>query len=76
MRSAYFLFKINPCKIAFFKFILEGYDHLASLTILDAKAGLVKIYFHPKNLVFIQDLFEVLKEDLSLEILETSVSLV
>ncbi|HAA83834.1 MULTISPECIES: DUF4911 domain-containing protein [Thermodesulfobacterium] len=74
MRSAWFLVKINPSQIAFLKFILEGYDHLSSLTILDPKSGLTKIYFHPKNLVFINELLEHLKEKLELEILETSVS--
>ncbi|AIH03402.1 DUF4911 domain-containing protein [Thermodesulfobacterium commune] len=74
MRSGYFLVKVNPSQIAFFKFILEGYDHLSSLTILDPKSGLTKIYFYPKNLIFVNDLLEYLKEKLEIEILETSVS--
>ncbi|WP_038041403.1 DUF4911 domain-containing protein [Thermodesulfobacterium hveragerdense] len=70
----WFLVKVNPSQIAFFKFILEGYDHLSSLTILDPKSGLTKIYFHPKNLVFVNELLEHLKENFELEILKTSVS--
>jgi len=47
---------INPSKIAFLKFLLEGYDHLASLTILDPKKGIIKISFHPLNEEFVNEI--------------------
>jgi len=36
---------INPSRIAFLKFILEGYDGLAILSTLDAKQGKVLLRF-------------------------------
>ncbi len=35
--------RINPKKIAFLKFIIEGYDGLALLTTLDRQDGLVRL---------------------------------
>ena len=36
---------INPQRIAFLKFILEGYDGLATVTTLDRKDGLVRLVY-------------------------------
>lgn len=35
--------RINPQKIAFLKFIIEGYDGLALLTTIDRHDGLVRL---------------------------------
>uniref|UniRef100_A0A832LWE4 DUF4911 domain-containing protein n=1 Tax=Caldimicrobium thiodismutans TaxID=1653476 RepID=A0A832LWE4_9BACT len=47
MRSTQIVFCLNPSKIAFLKFVLEGYDHLANLTVLNPKRALLKISFYP-----------------------------
>lgn len=39
---------INPAKIAFLRFILEGYDGLATLSTLDEKTGLVILRYCPE----------------------------
>lgn len=36
-----------PAKIAFLKFILEGYDGLALLSTADRDSGLVSLHYHP-----------------------------
>jgi hypothetical protein len=35
-------FRINPKKISLFRFLLEGYDGIATLSTIEAKQGLVK----------------------------------
>jgi len=43
-----YYFKIRPDRISLFRFILEGYDGLATLSTRDAQEGLVKT-FVPKS---------------------------
>ena len=40
--------KISPDKIHYLKFILEGYDNLATLSTVDARQGLVNIRYTPE----------------------------
>jgi hypothetical protein len=72
MRSSFFLIKLNPQKLAYLKFILEGYDHLAILSVLDSKKGLAKIHFFEKEKSLIKEILEDLKEILSLELIDIS----
>jgi len=37
-----YFFRINPQKISFFRFLLEGHDGIATLSTIEAKQGLVK----------------------------------
>lgn len=39
---------IDPARIAFLRFILEGYDGLATLSTLDEKTGLVILRYCPE----------------------------
>ena len=39
---------INPERIYFLKFILEGYDGLAIQSTIDAKSGIVEIRYPPE----------------------------
>lgn len=57
-KSKNFYFQIDPSKIAFLKFILEGYDHLATLTILDRQQGVVKISFYPTEEHWIREILK------------------
>lgn len=68
MRSSFLIIRLKSQKIAFLKFILEGYDHLAILEVIDPREGLVKIYFYKKEKSLIEEILEDLKEELSLEI--------
>jgi hypothetical protein len=40
--------QVSPGRIHFLKFILEGYDGLATLSTVDARLGLVEIRFPPE----------------------------
>ena len=62
--------KLNPQKLAYLKFILEGYDHLAILSVLDSEKGLAKIYFFEKEKFLIKEILEDLKDFLSLELID------
>ena len=39
------ILRINPERIYFVKFILEGYDGLAIMSTVDPKQGIIKIFF-------------------------------
>lgn len=72
MRSSFFLIKLNPQKLAYLKFILEGYDHLAILSVLDPKRGLAKIQFFENEKSLVKEILEDLKPELPLEIINIS----
>ncbi|MEZ0344190.1 MAG: DUF4911 domain-containing protein [Caldimicrobium sp.] len=57
-KSKNFYFQIDPSKIAFLKFILEGYDHLATLTVLDRQQGIVQISFYPTEEHWIKEILK------------------
>jgi hypothetical protein len=40
---------IAPSRIAFVKYILEGYDNLAQLSTVDLASGEIILRFHPSN---------------------------
>ena len=40
--------EITPERIHFLKFILEGYDGLAIMSTIDARQGIVEIYYPPE----------------------------
>ncbi|PMP68747.1 MAG: hypothetical protein C0190_01085 [Thermodesulfobacterium geofontis] len=72
MRSSFFLIKLSSKKLAYLKFILEGYDHLAILSVLDPKKGLAKLHFFKNEKSFVKEILEDLKTELSLEIIDIS----
>ena len=41
--------RISPDKIHYLKFILEGYDNLATLSTINARQGLVEIRYLPES---------------------------
>lgn len=53
--------EILPKYIALFKFLLEGYDHLCLLTVLDPKKALIKISYYPTEEEFVQAFIEDFK---------------
>lgn len=71
MRSSILLLKVNPEKLAYLRFLLEGYDHLAILSVLDPEKGLAKIHFFEKEKSFVEEILEDLRCKLSLEILDS-----
>ena len=63
MRCCNHEIRVNPQRIAFLKFILEGYDGLATVTTLDRKDGLVRIvYPESRNREFGELLNELLPD--------------
>ncbi len=71
IRSQELKVKVTVSELAFFNFIFEGYDHLASLTVLDAKQGIVKLNFYPSEESLIQEILQDLKasQGISLEVI-------
>jgi hypothetical protein len=50
-------------KMAFFQFLMEGYDGLAAVTTLDAKTGKVQISTDRENLLDLAALIYTLEQD-------------
>jgi len=59
-----YFFLIRPEKIAFFRFILEGYDGLALLSTIDQKQGLVKVLVPDSRVTELWRLLENLSDQL------------
>jgi len=49
--------RISPNKFHYLKFILEGYDNMATLSSLDSREGFVIVRYHEK---LAKDLFDLL----------------
>lgn len=45
--SRLLLVRLAPSSVAMFRFLLEGYGHLALFTVLDRQAALLKLVFSP-----------------------------
>jgi len=46
-RSGRLLIRIAPGDVGLFRFLLEAHDNLALFTVLDSRAGLLKLLFSP-----------------------------
>ncbi|UCG12934.1 MAG: DUF4911 domain-containing protein [Deltaproteobacteria bacterium] len=66
MRSDLWLYRINPYEIHYLKFILEGYEGLATLTTLEPNRGLVQLSVPPGSHGPLKDLMEALAKELEL----------
>ncbi len=55
--------KIQPEKIAYLRFILEGYSHLAVVTVEDSKKGIVSLHFFPSEEFLIMEILENLQNE-------------
>jgi hypothetical protein len=51
------ILRISPNKFHYLKFILEGYDNMATLSSLDSREGFVIVRYHEK---LTKDLFDLL----------------
>jgi hypothetical protein len=50
--------RINPERIYFVKFILEAYDGLAGQSTIDAKQGIIKVYYPEEVWTDVEDLLK------------------
>jgi hypothetical protein len=56
--------RISPDKIHYLKFILEGYDNLATLSTVNARQGLVEIRYLPESEKDLTDLLTEITSDI------------
>ena len=63
-RSSSLQIKISPEKIHYLKFILEGYDNLATLSTVNARQGLVEIRYLPESKKDLTDLLTEITSDI------------
>jgi len=56
--------RISPDKIHYLKFILEGYDNLATLSTVNARQGLVEIRYLPESKKDLTDLLTEITSDI------------
>ena len=62
--------RVDRRQIGFIKFILEGYDGIATLTTVDAGLGVVSINIPEGCIDIVDDLLETLGRDILIEPLE------
>ncbi len=70
MKSEILYIKTLSSKLSFLRFILEGYDHLSILTVIDPKEGLAKLHFFKNEKELIINILEDLKSLLFIEIIK------
>ena len=56
--------RISPDRIHYMKFILEGYDNLATLSTVNARQGLVEIRYLPESKKDLTDLLTEITSDI------------
>ncbi len=60
VRSSILRVQVDPSQIVYFKFLLEGYDHLALPVVVDGKKAEIKLLIHPTEL---EILVRLIKEE-------------
>ena len=63
-RSSSLKIRISPDRIHYLKFILEGYDNLATLSTVNARQGLVEIRYLPEVKDDLSDLLTEIASDI------------
>ncbi|MFN3406888.1 MAG: DUF4911 domain-containing protein [Caldimicrobium sp.] len=61
LQNSYKVISIHPSFIAFLKFLFEGYDHLALLSVLDRKKGLIQIIYYPTEEEVVENILDDFK---------------
>ena len=72
LRSAIWIYQVDPYEIHYLRFILEAYEGLATLTTVDAQRGLIQLATAPGSRASLEDLMEALGRELELKRLTTS----
>ena len=67
--SARLLVRIRPCHAGMFRFLLEGYEHLAYFTVLNKYEGLLKIVYSPHRERAVRQALAEIGDSLPLEVL-------
>lgn len=62
--------KIKKSELALFKYIIESYENIATITTLNTDAGLIEIYIPRGNLKTVKDLLSNLKREVAFTIVE------
>lgn len=70
MEAQHWRYRVDRRRIAFLKFIIEGYDNLALLTTLDARAGIVQLQVTPGCEATVRELLADLANSMILQPLE------
>jgi hypothetical protein len=71
-RSSRLYLRLAPKDLALCKFILEGFDNLAYLTIVDKHEAVARLTFSPDQQEEVQDFLLAAGDELDLTILELS----
>ena len=64
--SMFLLVRLAPSSVALFRFLLEGYGHLALFTVLDRQAALLKLVFSPHQERAVREALEGIAERVEL----------
>ncbi|MFP3870706.1 MAG: DUF4911 domain-containing protein [Syntrophobacteria bacterium] len=65
--SVLWTYRVDPYEIHYLKFILEGYEGVATLTTLDSRAGLVRLAVPPGCEGTVEALMEAVGQEVELE---------
>lgn len=60
--------QIDPRQVHYLKFILEGHDHLATMSTVDRRQGIVELYIPSGNEDLVRELLVAIKTEIGLKI--------
>ncbi len=69
--SDHLYIRIPRHEIVFFKFILEGYDNLATMTVMDKYEAVLQLAFHSGQRQEVLDLIEGLSSEMAISLVST-----
>ena len=70
--SGRFYVRLAPADLACFKFLLEGYDNLAFLSVVDKYESVVQIVFSPPQEGEVRRFLDAAKETIDLAVMDFS----
>ncbi len=59
--------QIDPREVYYLKFILEGYDNLATMSTVDRQQGIVELYIPSGNEDLVRELLVAIKTEIGLK---------
>ena len=66
--SMFLLVRLAPSAVAMFRFLLEGYGHLALFTVLDRQEALLKLVFSPHQEGTVRDALAAIAERVEISV--------
>lgn len=73
-RSSRLYLRLDPADLAFFKFVLEAYDNLACMSVVDKYSAVARLAFAPEREAELREYLACLRDEICFSLLELPLS--